>query len=132
MSELSQFLKSNKKIRENIKYAATKSLCDKDGNPLEWELKPLTSSDNEEIRDNAVVGGKFSPALFRAKVIVACVVYPNLYDSELLESYGVLTPEELIHEMVDNVQEYNALFDKIMSIGDNADINEKVKQAKNS
>ena len=131
MSELSQFLKSNKKIRENIKYAATKSLCDKDGNPLEWELKPLTSSDNEEIRDNAVVSGRFSPALFRAKVIAACVVYPNLYDSELLESYGVLTPEELVPQMVDDVQEYNALFDKIMSIGDNADMNEKIKQAKN-
>lgn len=131
MSELSQFLKSNKKVRENIKYAATKSLCDKDGNPLEWELKPLTSADHEEIRDTSVQNGSFSPSLYRAKVISACVVSPNLYDSELLESYGVLTPEELIHEMVDNVQEYNALFDKIMSIGDSADINEKVKQAKN-
>ncbi len=132
MSELSQFLKSNKKIKENIKYAATKSLCDKDGNPLEWELKPLTSSDHEEIRDQAVVNGRFSPALFRAKVIASCVVYPDLYDSELLESYGVLTPEQLVPEMVDDVQEYNALFDKVISIGDNADINEKVKQAKNS
>ena len=131
MSELSQFLKSNKKVRENIKYAATKSLCDKDGNPLEWELKPLTSADHEEIRDTSVQNGSFSPSLYRAKVIAACVVSPNLYDSELLESYGVLTPEELIHEMVDDVQEYNALFDKIMSIGDSADINEKVKTAKN-
>lgn len=131
MSELSQFLKSNKKVRENIKYAATKSLCDKDGNPLEWELKPLTSADHEEIRDTSVQNGSFSPSLYRAKVIAACVVSPNLYDSELLESYGVLTPEELIHEMVDDVGEYNALFDKIMSIGDSADINEKVKTAKN-
>ena len=131
MSELSQFLKSNKKVRENVKYAATKSLCDKDGKPLEWELKPLSAADHEDIRDTAVKDGKFSPSLYRAKVIAACVVYPDLYDSELLDSYGVYEPEKLVSEMVDDVAEYNALFDKVMSIGENSDINEEVKKAKN-
>jgi hypothetical protein len=59
------------------------------------------------------------------------VVYPDLYDSELLDSYGVYEPEKLVSEMVDDVAEYNALFDKVMSIGENADINEEVKKAKN-
>lgn len=43
MSNLSRFLKENKKVKENTKYAATKSLTDEKGNPLEWEIRPLTT-----------------------------------------------------------------------------------------
>ena len=35
MSNLSRFLKDNKIKKENIKYAATKSLVDEKGNPLD-------------------------------------------------------------------------------------------------
>ena len=52
MSNLSRFLKENKKVKENTKYAATKSLTDEKGNPLEWEIRPLTTRANDELRDD--------------------------------------------------------------------------------
>ena len=38
-SNLSAFLKKNKKYKDNVKYRATKSLCDENGEALEWEIK---------------------------------------------------------------------------------------------
>ena len=43
MSNLSLFLKKNKIQKENTTYPATKSLLDENGNPLLWEIKPLTT-----------------------------------------------------------------------------------------
>ena len=47
MSNLSLFLKKNKVQKENTFYAATKSLCDEKGNPLKWELKAITTKEND-------------------------------------------------------------------------------------
>lgn len=131
MSKLSNFLKANKKVRTNSFYAATKSLCDEKGIPLEWELRPLTSGENEAIRDACFRDGRFSQSLYRAKVIAACVVTPDLHDSELLDSYEAMSPEELICEMVDDPAEYNALFEQVIALGDTETIGEKVAEAKN-
>lgn len=51
MSNFSAFMKSNKKQRPNELYAATKSLTDGDGVPLLWELRPVTTRENEAIRE---------------------------------------------------------------------------------
>lgn len=118
MEDLSLFLKGNKKTRKNTKYAATKSLCDKNGNPLLWEIKALSTVENDRIRaecmKNVPVAGKrmqyrqeLDTAEYLAKMICACVVSPDLYNKELQDSYGVKTPEELIREMIDNPAEYD-------------------------
>ena len=113
MSNLSLFLKKNKVQKENTFYAATKSLCDEKGNPLKWELKAITTKDNDEIRDDCTievpVKGKpnmFRPkvnsALYAAKMLAASVVFPDLNNAELQDSYGVTTPHDLVREMVDD------------------------------
>ena len=51
MSNFSAFMKSNKKQRQNELYAATKSLTDENGVPLLWELRPVTTRENEAIRE---------------------------------------------------------------------------------
>lgn len=117
MSALSAFLKKNKKARSNTKYAATKSLVDEAGKPLDWEVKPISTREDEEIRDDCTkevpITGK--PGMYRqkldtsaylSKILVASVVEPNLYSAELQDSYGVKTPEELVKEMVDDPGEY--------------------------
>ena len=38
MGNLCLLLKKNKKEKKNGYYAATKSLCDDNGKPLEWEI----------------------------------------------------------------------------------------------
>ena len=48
--------------------------------------------------------GVFRPKLqtskYLARLLAASVVEPNLHDKDLQDSYGVMTPEELVQEMV--------------------------------
>lgn len=143
MSKFSAFMKENKKIRENGKYAPTKSLTDEKGNPLEFEFRPITSKENEELRDSCTydvqVTGRpevFRPRLntkkYLAKMIVSSVVVPDLYDKELQDSYGVMTPEELLFAMIDNPGEYQDLCVWIQKFqGFDKTLEEKVDEAKN-
>ena len=139
----SQFMKGNKIKKENTTFPATKSLVDDKGNPLEWTIKPLNTKENENIRDNCMIEvqvtgkpGMFRPKLdtskYIAKMICACVVEPNLYDKELQDSYGVMTPEDLIKEMIDDPGEYQAFASFIQDFnGFNTTLNDKIEEAKN-
>lgn len=143
MSNLSLFLKKNKKVRENTTYPATKSLVDENGKPLEWVIKPLTTKENEEIRESCTyeVPVKGKPNMFRpkvntsqylAKMIVASVVEPNLYNAELQDSYGVKTPEDLLKEMIDDPGEYNDFATFIQQFnGFTTNINDRIEEVKN-
>ena len=143
MSNLSLFLKKNKVQKENTFYAATKSLCDEKGNPLKWELKAITTKDNDEIRDDCTievpVKGKpnmFRPkvnsALYAAKMLAASVVFPDLNNAELQDSYGVTTPHYLVREMVDDPGEYNDFVAFVQEFnGFTNDMDDKVAEAKN-
>lgn len=143
MSQFTRFMKSNKIQRENTTYAATKSLTDEDGNPLLWTIKPLTTKENEAIRDECStdIPVKGKPNMFRpklntskylARLITVSVVEPNLHDKELQDSYGVMTPEELLQAMVDNPNEYQEFVTFIQSFnGFDTNLEDKVEQAKN-
>lgn len=143
MSKFSQFMKSNKAEKKNEMYAATKSLCDEKGKPLEWEFRHITSKENENIREKCTievsVTGK--PNMFRQKMqsgeyvkkmIAASVVMPDLLDAELQDSYGVKTPEDLLLEMVDDPGEYNDLAAFVQKFqGFDVTFENKVEEAKN-
>lgn len=143
MSKFSKFMKTNKVVMENESYPATKSLCDENGNPLEWEFKHITSKENERLRESCTtevqITGK--PNMFRpkmntsqyiAKMICASVVSPDLYDAELQDSYGVKTPEELLYAMVDDAGEYQELTIWMQKFqGFNQTLDDKVEEAKN-
>lgn len=143
MGNLSLFLKKNKKVKENAFYAATKSLCDEKGNPLEWEIKAISTTESEAIRNacttevpvtgkNGMYRPRIDTSLYVAKLIAASVVFPDLYNKELQDSYGVTKPEDLLKELVDDPKEYNAFAEFVQNFsGDNQDINEKVEEAKN-
>lgn len=143
MSNLTLFLKKNKKVRENTKYAATKSLCDENGKPLEWEIKALTTTETENIRSECTTEiqipgkpGMYRPKidskLYIAKLIASSVVFPDLYNKELQDSYGVKTPEDLLKQMVDDPTEYNAFADFIQNYtGLDSSLSDKVEEAKN-
>ena len=67
-----------------------------------------------------------------AKMIVASTVFPDLYDSELQDSYGVKTPEALLYAMVDNAGEYQDFTIWMQRFqGFTKSIDEKVNDAKN-
>lgn len=143
MSDLSRFLKANKIKRENTTFAATKSLVDAKGNPLPWTIKPLTTKENDAIRDECMieVPVKGKPNLFRpkldtskyiGKMICACVVEPNLYDKDLQDSYGVMSPDDLLKEMIDDPGEYQEFATFVQNFnGFNTTLEDKVEEAKN-
>lgn len=143
MSKFSRFMKANKQAKTNQNYAPTTTLTDEKGNPLEWEFRPITSKENEALRDACTievqVTGKpnmFRPKLntsqYLAKMIVAATVVPDLYDAELQDSYGVKTPEELLYAMVDNAGEYQELTVWMQKYqGFTKTFDEKVEEAKN-
>lgn len=143
MSKFSKFMKANKIEKKNEMYAATKSLRDESGKPLEWEFRHITSKENEDLRDSCTIEVPITgkPNMFRQKVksslyiqkmIAASVVAPDLYDKELQDSYGAMTPEELLLAMVDDPGEYNDLASFVQRFqGFDVSFDEKVDEAKN-
>lgn len=143
MSKFSKFMKANKIEKKNEMYAATKSLCDENGKPLEWEFRHITSKENEDLRDACTIDVPITgkPNMFRQKVksslyiqkmVAASVVVPDLYDKDLQDSYDAMTPEELLLAMVDDPGEYNDLASFVQKFqGFNVSFDEKVDEAKN-
>lgn len=143
MSKFSRFMKSNKIEKKNGFYAPTKSLCDENGKPLEWEFKHITSKEHDEIKEDCTIDvpvtGK--PNLFRPKLktnlylrkmVAASIVTPDLYDAELQDSYGVAKAEDLLQAMVDDPGEYNELVDFVQKFqGFHVSFDDKVEDAKN-
>lgn len=143
MSRFSSFMKANKIAKPNEKYAPTTTLQDENGKPLKWEFRHITSKENEELRDaNTIevqVTGKpnlFRPKLITSKYLMAMIVkstvFPDLYDKELQDSYGVMTPEDLVYAMVDDageMQDFQLWMQKFQ--GFTKSLDEKVDEAKN-
>ena len=133
MSKFSKFMKSNKIEKKNGFYAPTRSLCDENGKPLEWEFRHITSKENDGLRDDCTievpVTGK--PNMFRP-MVAASIVVPDLFNADLQDSYGVKTPEDLLVEMVDDPGEYNDLAAYVQKFqGFNVSFEDKVNEAKN-
>ena len=136
-------MKQNKIKKENTTFAPTKSLLDENGEPIKFIIKPLTTKENEDIREACTVDipvtGKpniFRPKLntskYLAKMLCSCIIEPDLFDKELQDSYGVMTPEDLIKEMIDDPGEYQDFVTFIQNFnGFNVSLEDKVDNAKN-
>ncbi len=126
---LNMYMKNKKVRKENVKHAVTKSLVDENGKALEWEIRHLKTGDIEELREKCTkdvpIRGKkgqyktkFDSSEYALKLIVRSVVVPDLYNKELQDSYGVMTPEELVKELVDSPSEYIKFAEYIQKIND--------------
>lgn len=143
MSNFNRFMKKNKTVKENKFYPATKSLTDEKGEPLLWEIKALSTRENDSIRDDCmrevpvpgkpnVYRGKLDTSKYIAKMLCACIVNPDLHNKELQDSYGVMTPEELLKEMIDDAGEYQNFVAFVQDFnGFNTTFDDKVEEAKN-
>lgn len=143
MSKFARFMKANKVTKNNELHAVTKTLCDENGNALEWEFRHLTSKENEDIRESCTIDvpingkpnlyrPKLKTSMYIRKLIAASVVSPDLYDAELQDSYGVKTPEDLLLAMVDDPGEYNDLAGYVQKFqGFDTSFEDKVDEAKN-
>lgn len=141
MSTLSCFLSQNAKKVENIKLVVSKRFVDK-GKPVEWELRALTSEEDEQLRKSCTkrvpVPGKrgqftqeLDSDLYIGKMAASCTVFPNLNDKELQDSYGVLSADVLLKRML-APGEYAEYLGKVQEVnGYDVDFNDKVEEAKN-
>lgn len=133
--DLAYFLKENKIQREGKRYCATKSITDENGKPLEWVLKPVSTKENEELRESAIRRNgqeySFDAGLYIARLVAASVSEPNLYSAKLQDSYGVNCPEDLVREMVDLPGEYSAFVQVVQEMNGFVGFDERVEQAKN-
>lgn len=139
MSGLSAFLAQNAIKVENEKHVISERFIDEDGNPMKWEIRALTEAENKElkkactkkIKDKGIVTTNMDYDEYLAKLIVASVVFPNLRDKELQESYGVVGAENLIRTMLTS-GEYAELLEVVQRVnGFDVGMEELVEEAKN-
>jgi hypothetical protein len=138
---LQAFLAENAIKAENVKYVASKRFLGADKTPLDWEIRVLTSDENESLQ-NSCKKKEFIPGSrqtatsldqdkYATALICECVVYPNLNSAQLQESYGVVGAEELVKKML-TPGEYTDLYMAVTQAnGFQVGMDEKIKQAKN-
>jgi hypothetical protein len=142
MSNFSAFFAQNKLKPETVKLAVSKNFVDENGKPLEWELRVLSAKEDIDIRrastrkvKSGVKGGatssEFDVNVYLSKMTAASVVFPDLNDAELQNSYGVMGSEALLETML-AAGEYITLSGKVAEInGFNESVEELAEEAKN-
>lgn len=142
MGTLSAFLAENALPVENIKFAASRRFLSPDKKPMEWEIKAISSTEDEALRKACTkrvpVPGKknqFQRELdadaYLGKLAVACTVFPNLNDKELQDSYKVMGGDALLKAML-TPGEYADYLSKVQEVcGFDTTLQEEVDEAKN-
>lgn len=137
-------MKENKVVKEDEMFPATKSLCDENGEPLLWRLRHISSKEMEDIRERCTyeeeIPGKYGQTRTKVKqkklqidIICAAVVEPDLRDSELQDSYGVKSQEDLLMEMIDSPAEFDGMYARVAAMnGFMEGLDKKAEEAKNS
>ena len=142
MGTLSAFLAENALPVENIKFAASRRFLSPDKKPMEWEIKAISSTEDEALRKACTkrvpVPGKknqFQRELdadaYLGKLAVACTVFPNLNDKELQDSYKVMGGDALLKAML-APGEYAEYVSKVQEVcGFDTTLQDEVDEAKN-
>ncbi len=129
MSKLSAFLRPSPAGR--TKEVFLDRFVDDDGKKVPFVVKSISSEENEAISRTCRKDGDLDSILYGNKVIVACMVEPDLRDAELCAYYGVMDPDMVPSRMF-SVGEKQIISDAIFEINDVKAAQEKLAEAKNS
>lgn len=142
MSNLSAFLSQNAIKAENVKKAVSNRFVGENGEPIEWEFAAVSAETDEHIRKSCMVktpvtGKKnmykqeIDREKYIAKIAAQTVVYPDLNDVSLQDSYGVKDAVSLLKKML-IAGEYTALMSVVNEVnGYDVTMDDKVDEAKN-
>lgn len=108
---LSAFLAQNAKKVDNRKIALSPRFVDENGKAMEWEITCITAAENQKLRKdclrNIPITGKrgqytqeMDTAQYQARLATRCTVFPDFNDAALQESYGAMSAEQLVGEML--------------------------------
>lgn len=142
MSNLKAFLAQNVEQEENVKYIASKRFLGEDKKSVEWEIQSITSDEDEALRKSCTtkvqVAGKRGQYTqetdfnkYLGLLAVKCIVFPNLNDAELQNSYGIMGADAVLKVML-KPGEYQDLLQKIQEVnGFDIGLSELVEEVKN-
>lgn len=141
MSNFAAFMAQNVAKIENKKIVVSDRFKDENGKAMKWEIKALTEAENNELQRKAMIQvpvagrrGMFTREVDQIKytqlLLAASVVYPNLNDAELQNSWGVMTPEDLIGKML-YPNEAAKLAKEVMAYAQIENLSDAVEEAKN-
>ena len=130
------------KPTENVKYVASKRICDENGKPIEWEVRAITQEENVAIRkrcmkkepipgrkgffNEVVDAGKYTAAL-----VAACTVFPPVNDKDFQDQIGVMNGSEAVQKILlaGEYDDYNMFILQIN--GFDQDMDDLTDEAKN-
>lgn len=119
---LTNFLKDNVvDPYQEVDYVVSDRFVDDEANPIKWKLKPMDPDAALELTEISVITdpktkkADFKTSLYQKNVVLKTVIYPNLNDAGLQDSYGVMNPGALISRML-NADEFNGLLSKCMDV----------------
>ncbi|TLS51745.1 phage portal protein [Paenibacillus antri] len=135
------FMKGKAKQVVLEEVVVSKRYVDEEGNPIPFTLKAVDTKRIEELQDECTVpqfkkGKKIGEEIdwkrFACRLAVETTVYPNFRDQELLNSYGIVDPCELVKEILNVGGEYAELIQAVQRVnGFDTDFEELVDEAKN-
>lgn len=134
------FMNGKAKELPEEQVVVSKRFVDDDGKPIPFEIKAIGQSRVEEVMEECtkpvtkkgrLIDERLDKSRFVARLVVESTVYPDFKDKELLKSYGVVDPAELVKGML-LAGEYSCLVESVQKInGFDADFDELVEEAKN-
>ncbi len=140
MKDLKFFLRQNAALPKNEEVEVTQRFKDENGNPIKFEIKPISNELDDELRKQNTrqvkrAKGVYVPELdnqgYLADMTIRAVVYPDLNDKELQDSWGVMDAKELINAML-LPGEYNVLLQAIQQLnGWDLSLDDIKEEAKN-
>lgn len=137
--DLQSFFLENLKGNETEKVFISNRFLGKDQKPIPFEIKAITEEENTQIKNACKkrIKQKYGQTttetdqdLYQAKLIVACTVFPDFKNADLIQSWkpmGVFTPEELVRKML-RPGEFTELLLKIQAINGFDEDVEEVKE----
>lgn len=124
MKDLKFFLKQNTIPVENQEVEVSKRFKDDAGNIVKFEIKSISNEMDDALRKQntrqvkkakGVVVPELDQQKYFVDLVLKSLVYPDLDDKELQDSWGVMDSRELINAML-LPGEYTALLQEVQKI----------------
>lgn len=103
------FLKGNAKPIEDIEMIVSKRFVDEEGNAIPWVLRQLTGKESNNLRKKHTkkiknklgrIEEQFNSEAYQEEFITSSVIFPDLRNAKLQESYNALGEYDLLQKML--------------------------------
>lgn len=107
--DLQAFLKGNAKPIEDIEMIVSTRFIDKNGKPIPWVLRQLTGKESNNLRKKHTrkiknklgrIEEQFNSEAYQEEFITSCIVFPDLSNAKVQESYHALGAYDLLQKML--------------------------------